>query len=34
VLAIRIEVMEAFVKAGIETTIIDTLNRVLPTYSG
>ncbi|WP_034551962.1 FAD-dependent oxidoreductase [Carnobacterium funditum] len=29
---IGIEVMEAFVKAGIETTIIDTLDRVLPTY--
>ena len=29
---IGIEVMESFVKAGIETTIIDTLDRVLPTY--
>lgn len=29
---IGIEVMEAFAKAGIETTIIDTLERILPTY--
>lgn len=29
---IGIEVMEAFVKAGIETTVVDTLNRILPTY--
>lgn len=29
---IGIEVMESFVKAGIDTTIIDNLDRILPTY--
>lgn len=29
---IGVEVMEAFAKAGIDTTIIDTLDRILPTY--
>jgi pyruvate/2-oxoglutarate dehydrogenase complex dihydrolipoamide dehydrogenase (E3) component len=29
---VRVEAMETFIKAGIEKTIIDTLDCILPTY--